>query len=247
MTTQPGMQIRKAATAGCRWLLELQNRDSGWPTFCRGWGTQPFDRSGADITAHVLRGLNAWTETLPSRGDDKMLNGFYYMIFQQTPQNSWLPLWFGNQDDPAEENPIYGTVKVLTAIHALGMKCYPQLDQGKAWLRLQQNPDGGFGGGKAVQEVTDDRYESSVEETALAIEGLLCDNKGIENCPELEKSLDWLCRRVEENSHIDCSPIGFYFSKLWYYEKLYPRIMTVSALAHACRAVGPMTPLPTPP
>ncbi|MFN9039793.1 MAG: squalene--hopene cyclase, partial [Planctomyces sp.] len=39
------------------WLLNLQNRDGGWPTFCRGWGALPFDRSSCDLTAHVLR---AW-------------------------------------------------------------------------------------------------------------------------------------------------------------------------------------------
>src|SRR5690606_28573705 len=38
-----------------KWVLSLQNRDGGWPTFCRGWGTLPFDRSGADLTAHALR------------------------------------------------------------------------------------------------------------------------------------------------------------------------------------------------
>src|SRR5207253_7825297 len=39
------------------WLLRLQNRVGGWPTFCRGWGKLPFDRSGADLTAHVLRAI----------------------------------------------------------------------------------------------------------------------------------------------------------------------------------------------
>ena len=33
-----------AAAAGVRWLLGVQNRDGGVPTFCRGWGTLPFDR-----------------------------------------------------------------------------------------------------------------------------------------------------------------------------------------------------------
>jgi hypothetical protein len=36
---------------------------------------------------------------------------------------------------------------------------------------------------------------------------------------------------------LEYSPIGFYFAKLWYYEKLYPLIFTVSALGHACRAL----------
>jgi squalene-hopene/tetraprenyl-beta-curcumene cyclase len=53
-------EIADAAGRGVDWLLGLQNRDGGWPTFCRGWGRFPFDRSGADITAHVIRGLLAW-------------------------------------------------------------------------------------------------------------------------------------------------------------------------------------------
>ncbi|HSI64360.1 MAG TPA: prenyltransferase/squalene oxidase repeat-containing protein, partial [Candidatus Saccharimonadia bacterium] len=49
-----------AAEAGITWLLDLQNRDGGMPTFCRGWGTLPFDRSTPEITAHALRGWSAW-------------------------------------------------------------------------------------------------------------------------------------------------------------------------------------------
>src|SRR5262249_14441849 len=49
-----------AAKAGITWLLDLQNGDGGWPTFCRGWGHLPFDRSSADISAHALRALDAW-------------------------------------------------------------------------------------------------------------------------------------------------------------------------------------------
>jgi len=50
-----------AAKAGVSWLLDLQNKDGGWPTFCRGWGHLPFDRSSADISAHALRALAACT------------------------------------------------------------------------------------------------------------------------------------------------------------------------------------------
>ncbi|QDU73923.1 Squalene--hopene cyclase [Bremerella volcania] len=244
-------RIRTAADNGCTWLVDLQNRDYGWPTFCRGWGTQPFDRSGCDITAHALRGLFAWFSCeLWERGNVRY--GPLYFLSQQQ-NDHWLPLWFGNQDRPEEDNPIYGTVKVLNyyrdvyfptsgevAPEELGFTDFEPAKypaRALAWLANQQNEDGGFGGGQAVKDATNGRYESSVEETSLAIEGLLCDNKGIENYPGLDKAIDWLCRRVEENSHIECSPIGFYFSKLWYYEKLYPRIMTVSALAHVCRAL----------
>jgi squalene-hopene/tetraprenyl-beta-curcumene cyclase len=48
-------RTRDAAMAGLKWLCELQNRDGGVPTFCRGWGALPFDRSSPDLTAHALR------------------------------------------------------------------------------------------------------------------------------------------------------------------------------------------------
>ena len=51
------------------WLLDLQNRDGGWPTFCRGWGKLPFDRSGADLTAHALRALHGWRHDPPGGRD----------------------------------------------------------------------------------------------------------------------------------------------------------------------------------
>ncbi len=47
-------ESKQAAVVGLTWLLDLQNGDGGWPTFCRGWGHLPFDRSSADISAHAL-------------------------------------------------------------------------------------------------------------------------------------------------------------------------------------------------
>ena len=49
-----------AAKKAAQWLLDLQNRDGGIPTFCRGWGALPFDRSSPDLTAHTLRAWMAW-------------------------------------------------------------------------------------------------------------------------------------------------------------------------------------------
>ncbi|HZT81647.1 MAG TPA: squalene--hopene cyclase, partial [Gemmataceae bacterium] len=45
---------------GFLWLWGLQNADGGMPTFCRGWGHLPFDRSGCDLTAHTLRAIAPW-------------------------------------------------------------------------------------------------------------------------------------------------------------------------------------------
>ena len=95
------VRIEAAAAAGIGWLLDLQNRDGGWPTFCRGWGKLPFDRSGADLTAHALRAFKCW-EPFGSdqRSERSVQAGFRYLARQQRPDGSWVPLWFGNQNDP---------------------------------------------------------------------------------------------------------------------------------------------------
>ena len=58
--TVESADARSRGIAGVRWLLDLQNRDGGIPTFCRGWGALPFDRSSPDLTAHTLRAWSAW-------------------------------------------------------------------------------------------------------------------------------------------------------------------------------------------
>src|SRR5438128_2209936 len=84
----------------------------------------------------------------------------------QRPDGSWLPLWFGNQHMPDDENPTYGTARVLATYRDLGMMDTEPAQKGVAWLLANQNPDGGWGGGKGSP--------SSIEETALALD-LLAD------------------------------------------------------------------------
>jgi squalene-hopene/tetraprenyl-beta-curcumene cyclase len=222
------LRIERAAAAGIRWLLELQNRDGGWPTFCRGWGKLPFDRSGADLTAHALRALKCWeSSVVGDRPDRSVQTGFRYLARQQRPNGCWVPLWFGNQTDPHEENPVYGTAKVL-----LAYRDWRRLDtepalRAVAWLCQAQNADGGWGG---------NGQHSSVEETALAVETLAGVQPTGGRNAAFERGLRWLIEAVEANRHRDASPIGFYFAKLWYYEMLYPQLFTLAALGQARRA-----------
>ena len=72
-----------AARAGVQWLLQLQNRDGGWPTFCRGWGKLPFDRSGTDLTAHALRALYQWRSLAPDRIQRATKRGLKFLEQQQ--------------------------------------------------------------------------------------------------------------------------------------------------------------------
>jgi squalene-hopene/tetraprenyl-beta-curcumene cyclase len=243
-------QLNTAAMAGVTWMLGLQNRDHGWPTFCRGWGTLPFDRSGADLTANVLRGLKVWEQEIlapdgPFHGKPEKLqqlieNAFAYLRGKQNGDGSWFPLWFGNQDRSDEENPVYGTAKVLLAYHAWGKSEDPMAQQGYQWLVNQANSDGGWGSGvnnsrNAAGQLCINRSGSGVEETALAIETLLTAPKSELTQNTVNKGLEWMIRSVENGSFKDCSPIGFYFAKLWYHERLYPVIFTVSALGAAMK------------
>jgi len=241
-------RITQAARSGVRWLLDLQNNDHGWPTFCRGWGLLPFDRSGADLTAHAVRALYAWRHSVAADERDAVneaiRRGFLFLETQQQTDGSWLPLWFGNQDHPNEANPVYGTAKVLAAYRDLGRWEEEPPRRAVRWLAGQQNRDGGFGGGRAILEATGGARESSVEETALAVEALLAEPDPSLR-PTITRGLEWLLESVEDGRHAESSPIGFYFAKLWYYEKLYPLTFTVSALGRAASAL-PHWPEPTP-
>jgi squalene-hopene/tetraprenyl-beta-curcumene cyclase len=231
-------RIDEAADAGIQWLFGLQNSDGGWPTFCRGWGKLPFDRSGTDLTAHVLRALHAWKA---GRAEDPAYaaafeKGLAYLERSQRIDGSWLPLWFGNQDIEGEENPIYGTAKVLMAYRDLDLTETIPARRGFEWLIKSQNQDGGWGGGPSVEACHGKGRTSSVEETALAVEALLAAQND-EFQPAITKGLAWLIEAVESDQHAESSPIGFYFAKLWYHERLYPLTFTVSALGRAlCNA-----------
>lgn len=233
-----------AAASAIRWLVGLQNRDGGWPTFCRGWGLLPFDRSGCDLTAHVIRALIAWRPWVgrmsslhaPHTGriDTAIQRGFDFLERCQNPDGSWIPLWFGNQDHPNEENPVYGTARVLLAYRDAGRITGEGARRALLWLETNQNLDGGWGG-----VAGDPPGRSSVEETALAVESLLAASDQPSLQPAVSQGLEWLMSAVEQDIHGDASPIGFYFAKLWYYEKLYPLIFTAAALGQAFHALLP--------
>ncbi|MCX5682839.1 MAG: squalene--hopene cyclase, partial [Planctomycetota bacterium] len=105
-------RCREAAAHGAAWLLDLQNRDGGIPTFCRGWGALPFDRSSPDLTAHAIRAWLAWLDDLAPplrlRVEAAIARAADYLEHPQRPDGAWVPLWFGNQWSPHDENPLYG-------------------------------------------------------------------------------------------------------------------------------------------
>ncbi len=237
-----------AVRLGVEWLLHLQNRDGGIPTFCRGWGALPFDRSCADISAHVLRAWLAWGDHLPPQQKARLLRAadraVKFLCRTQRKDGAWIPLWFGNQFDEREENPVYGTARVLPALVEAGSlttvdpRVLDAISNGAAWLVSAQKSDGGWGGVPSGA--------SSIEETALALDALAEVFLARDRLPGLAhdrirsavaRGAAWLIERVESGAWMEPSPIGFYFAKLWYYERLYPVIFTVGALKRVARFV----------
>jgi squalene-hopene/tetraprenyl-beta-curcumene cyclase len=210
-----GTEDADAVTAGIEWLLDLQNRDGGIPTFCRGWGKLPFDRSSPDITAHALLAWLVWRPTLNTRVqariDAAMRRALEFLERAQRPDGVWVPLWFGNQFAANDENPVYGTSRVLLALRHIQPDS-AMAKRAAAWLRSVQNPDGGWGGDRGIA--------SSIEETSVAVSALGDDAA-------------WLVEATRHGEDTPPAPIGFYFARLWYYERLYPLIFAADALARA--------------
>lgn len=240
----------EVATAGARWLLGVQNRDGGIPTFCRGWGALPFDRSTPELTAHALRAWSVWYAGLGPPTQDALRRASRravdFLERSQRPDGSWVPLWFGNEAAPEEDNPVYGTARVLLGLRASlaaaderASRC---AERGVRWLLTAQNADGGFGGAR--------RVGSSVEETGVALSALavMAETTGVvphESRDELSRALraavQWLVAACRDGE-LAPAPIGLYFARLWYFEDLYPSIFAIEGLAAARRYLRQLTP-----
>jgi len=240
--------VTKAAIAGIKWLMGLQNHDGGIPTFCKGWSALPFDHSAPDITAHTIGAMGAWLDELPvslQRQVNKSIKkALAYLQGIQRKDDSWIPLWFGNQFAPNQENPLYGTSRVLSGLCYLPKRfnsAYLQMMQkGTQWLLSNQNQDGGWGGHSAeLSRSRTKSVSSTIEETALAVDALA----GLETAyihgqdaratavrSAISRGVSWLIKHTKAGASVNPSPIGLYFARLWYYEQLYPVIFATSAL-----------------
>jgi squalene-hopene/tetraprenyl-beta-curcumene cyclase len=224
-----------AAGAGTRWLLGVQNRDGGIPTFCRGWGTLPFDRSTPEITAHSIRAWSAWhahfDPALQRTVRAAAARALAYLQGTQRSDGSWVPLWFGNENGPGEDNPLYGTARVLLGLRAALVRDAPRAAACRRhaleWLLRAQNEDGGWGAAHGVP--------SSVEETSIALSAIAGESSGAD-AERLRLSVSagarWLVAALGDGEP-EAAPLGLYFARLWYFEDLYPIIFGLEGLSHA--------------
>lgn len=251
--------IAMHASNGVRWLLDLQNRDGGMPTFCRGWGTLPFDRSAPELTAHALWAWHLWREHLPAELASRLpaaierahrylrktarefgkLEGkrtfahtssaVRYVMPRRAPH--WEPLWFGNELAADEVNPIYGTAMVLRGLLGSGLAADHSLVKiAGEFLFADQDAGGGWGGANGVQP--------SIEETAVALTAMapiaphfMGTHRRVSK--PIVRAATWLLDTTKDGTEFPAAPIGLYFARLWYHERLYPILWTLGALKSA--------------
>lgn len=222
---------------GLLWLMQLQNNDGGMPTFCKGWGRLPFDRSSPDISAHAVLAMGLWLPVLPEEIKGKCEKSLNRLI-------SWLedsllsgesgrvtPLWFGDQDAKDEKSHVYGTATLMDYLNRLSpsteentsstegkeadeilIRARNLASKGMDYLINSQNEDGGWGGQEGCI--------SKVTLTAKAISALSYykEEKAVE---AVEKGLQFLYARYKAGKLFNREPIGLYFARLWYSEELY--------------------------
>ncbi|VAW16797.1 Terpene biosynthesis [hydrothermal vent metagenome] len=233
---QPEEEVKEEVLAGCRWLQQLQNNDGGFPTFSKGWGRLPFDRSCSDLTGHCMLAISSVIEKYKGELAESDVRKFgksfkkalRYLEEKQSGDGSWLPLWFGNQQTEGHVNPVYGTARILSYLkdsvcqdwHSKQVK--QRLDtlivNAAGFLISVQNGDGSWGGGKSVP--------GTIEETSLAVSAL----SSVEYKEVCNSGLTWLDGYTREYG-LKAAPIGLYFASLWYDEKMYPATAYLEALA----------------
>jgi squalene-hopene/tetraprenyl-beta-curcumene cyclase len=246
---EPGdARVREAAEAGVHWLLDLQNRDGGMPTFCRGWTGLPFDRSGPELTAHAVRAWCTWRPHLSApvahRVDTALGEAARYLSRAQHGDGAFEPLWFGNEAAPGEVNLTYGTAKVLPALDALAdagvVGAAAMADRAARWLAASQRPDGGWSGSVGSTSGARGDLPPSIEETAQAVAALAARaaRDRAADLVSVRRGLAWLRTATDDGRRFPAAPIGLYFARLWYSEALYPLIFTVAAIQAAGRVLG---------
>ncbi len=218
---------------GIEWLLALQNKDGGMPTFCKGWGKLPFDRSSADISAHAFLAIGLWRKTLPTPLQQKCKEAANRLLSwverAQASDGSWTPLWFGDQDASDERSPVYGTAVVIDYLSATGHPlALAMAGKGGHYLLSVQNADGGWGGTAGVP--------SKVTLTARTLQALVS-YAGADG-PAVERGVDYMYRMFRAGMINRPEPIGLYFARLWYSEELYPLTFTLQALKQIHRVMN---------
>lgn len=189
-------RMKLALDKGLAWIVSMQNRDGGWGAFDKNNDRAiltrvPFadhnamiDPSTPDLTARVLEcmGRFGYQASHPA-----VRRAVRYLRREQTPEGAWYGRWGVNY--------IYGTSGVLRALETVGLAKEDFSQRAAKWLRLVQNPDGGFG--ESIASYKDPSLKgkgaSTASQTAWGLIGLLA--AGSPSDPAVARAVHYLLDR----------------------------------------------------
>ena len=187
----------QVAQRAIEWEFAMQCRNGGWGSFDKDntkmiFQYIPFadhnamlDPPTVDITGRMLEMMAMYGYT---REDKRVEKAVQFIFREQEPDGSWFGRWGGNY--------IYGTFLVLRGLEAIGVDhLEPQVQQGAEWIRMVQNPDGGWGETCGSYDDPDTRGvgTSTPSQTAWALLGLLA--AGDDRSDSVAKGVRWLLTR----------------------------------------------------
>jgi squalene-hopene/tetraprenyl-beta-curcumene cyclase len=233
-------QARVDAALGkaVEWTAGMQSRDGGWGAFDADNNSAlvaklPFcdfgavtDPASADVTAHVVEMLSA-----VGAHDERCQRGVQWLLDNQEPDGSWYGRWGVNY--------IYGTGAAVPALVAAGIAVEAApIRSAVAWLKRQQNDDGGWG---EDPRSYDDRSwagrgPSTASQTAWALLALLA--AGEHDGTEVARGVGWLAAAQRSDGGWDeeeFTGTGFPSDMYIKYE-MYPLVFPMWALGRYLRA-----------
>ncbi len=170
----------KSAQRALDWILSMQCKNGGWASFDKNndrmvFQNIPFadhnamlDPPTVDVTGRVLECLASYGYSLK---DEPVRRAVEFTKREQAVDGSWFGRWGVNY--------IYGTMQVLRGLEAVGVDYHETFVlQAVEWLRMMQNPDGGWG--ETCGSYDDPNAKgvgpSTPSQTAWAVMGLLAAN-----------------------------------------------------------------------
>ena len=194
-TAEPARAAR-AIAYGMNWTLGMQSRNGGWGAFDTDNDSEflnriPFadmeamiDPPTEDLTGRLLELMGTYGFDLRFRRARRARD---FVLRTQQRDGSWWGRWGANF--------IYGTWSVLSGLRAIGDDLdAPHIRRAVAWLKVHQNPDGGWG--ESLQTYADERLAgrgaSTPSQTAWAVLGLLAGERGVG--AEAHRGVDYLVR-----------------------------------------------------
>ena len=179
------------------WIFAMQCKNGGWGSFDKDntkmiFQYIPFadhnamlDPPTVDITGRILEMLATYGYTREDKRVDKAIQ---FIFSEQESDGSWFGRWGTNY--------LYGTFLVLRGLESMGIWNHePQIQQAAEWIRMVQNPDGGWGESCASYDDVNTRGvgPSTASQTAWAILGLLA--AGDTRSDSVAKGVRWLLQQ----------------------------------------------------